>query len=218
MPKLKAAIFDYAGVVSEHQSDADWNRLVSAAGAPASAFKRAYWELRPPYDRGEDDGSAYWSKVAAALQCDWGPHLLQQMTELDTVSWIRMNESMVAFLCAVQASAVKTAVLSNMGIDLMEYVVASLPWVPGFDFQSFSCAVGSAKPDAAIFHHCLNGLGVSPSEAVFIDDRLENIRAAQDIGIRGVQFTDAQALFTCIENEADLALLRGCIPAGRGLL
>ena len=218
MPTLKAAIFDYAGVISEHQSDADWQRLVSTAGAPADAFKRAYWDLRPPYDRGHDDGPSYWAKVATALHRDFSEDLTRQLMEFDTRSWIRMNDAMVAFLAQVQASQMKTAILSNMGMELMRHVVDAFPWVQRFDFQSFSCALGCAKPEAAIFHHCLRGLDVSPEEAVFIDDRMENIHAAEAVGLRGVHFTSAQELFTRIETDADLAPLRTCVSAGRGLL
>jgi FMN phosphatase YigB (HAD superfamily) len=37
-------------------------------------------------------------------------------------------------------------------------------------------------------------LGVAPNEAVFVDDTLGHVNAAQALGIRGIHFTTAQAL------------------------
>ena len=36
--------------------------------------------------------------------------------------------------------------------------------------------------------HLLRGLGVPPSDALFVDDREQNIKAAQALGIRSIQF------------------------------
>ena len=36
--------------------------------------------------------------------------------------------------------------------------------------------------------HCLSGLGVKASEAVFLDDRPENVDAAKKLGIHAILF------------------------------
>jgi FMN phosphatase YigB (HAD superfamily) len=50
------------------------------------------------------------------------------------------------------------------------------------------------KPDPLIYEHCLRGLDVAPSEALFIDDRLVNIESARKIGIHGIQFKSTAQL------------------------
>jgi HAD superfamily hydrolase (TIGR01509 family) len=45
------------------------------------------------------------------------------------------------------------------------------------------------KPESAIYEHCLAGMGLRPEEILFLDDRIENIRGAERLGVRGVQFT-----------------------------
>jgi len=45
------------------------------------------------------------------------------------------------------------------------------------------------KPDSAIYEHTLHGLGVSATEALFLDDREPNIRAARKLRIHGIQFS-----------------------------
>jgi len=50
------------------------------------------------------------------------------------------------------------------------------------------------KPDPALYRLALERFGLMPGEAIFIDDRAENISAAEALGIRGHVFTDAVAL------------------------
>jgi putative hydrolase of the HAD superfamily len=58
-----------------------------------------------------------------------------------------------------------------------------------FQVRGFSCRIGHAKPDPAAFRWCLDALAVPANQVVFVDDRGENIRAAQTIGIRCHLFT-----------------------------
>jgi epoxide hydrolase-like predicted phosphatase len=59
-----------------------------------------------------------------------------------------------------------------------------------FDQSIFSAEVGLAKPDPEIYQLILNRLDVNPQEAIFVDDFMANIEAAQELGINGLLFTD----------------------------
>jgi 2-haloacid dehalogenase len=50
------------------------------------------------------------------------------------------------------------------------------------------------KPDPAIYHLALDRFGVAAGDAVFIDDRADNIAAARALGIHGILFEGAEAL------------------------
>lgn len=52
-----------------------------------------------------------------------------------------------------------------------------------FDVISDSSHLGIRKPNPLIYHHTLRELGVSPSEALFLDDHLPNVEAARKVGI-----------------------------------
>ena len=47
-----------------------------------------------------------------------------------------------------------------------------------------------AKPDPAIYRLAAERLGVKPEECVFVDDLLENVEAAESIGMKGIVFKD----------------------------
>ena len=58
------------------------------------------------------------------------------------------------------------------------------------------------KPDAAIFQHALDELGVEASDAVFIDNKPENVAGAEALGITGHVFTSASGLRAFLESLA----------------
>lgn len=51
-----------------------------------------------------------------------------------------------------------------------------------------SYELGLLKPDIKIYQQVLKMLGVLPEEAIFVDDKPQNVEAAQSIGIHGIVF------------------------------
>ena len=46
--------------------------------------------------------------------------------------------------------------------------------------------IGARKPDAEAFQIVLDYLNIKPDKVVFIDDRIENVRGAESVGLRGI--------------------------------
>jgi HAD superfamily hydrolase (TIGR01509 family) len=65
-----------------------------------------------------------------------------------------------------------------------------------------SCEVGVAKPDPLIFQMCLTRLGVEPSRALFVDDRIENIEGAARLGLRTFHFIGADAVPRLVQSAS----------------
>lgn len=57
-----------------------------------------------------------------------------------------------------------------------------------FDSSTVSYEVKSVKPNAEIFLTCLNRLEVEAQEALFIDDSMTNIKAAQALGFQTLYY------------------------------
>ena len=53
-----------------------------------------------------------------------------------------------------------------------------------FDHLFASSELGCVKPNREIFQRVFRYLDTSPAEAVFVDDRVDNVKAARDYGIR----------------------------------
>ena len=81
-----------------------------------------------------------------------------------------------------------------MGAELLKYMRQEFGWLGRFDHHTWSCELGIAKPDPAIYMHTCEKLGVAPPEALFLDDKPENIRAAEAVGLQAILFTDVDGL------------------------
>jgi FMN phosphatase YigB (HAD superfamily) len=58
----------------------------------------------------------------------------------------------------------------------------------------WSYQLGMAKPDPEIYRYTLDKLGVQPAETLFIDDKIDNVEAAQALGIQILLYTSVEQL------------------------
>jgi len=182
-------LFDYGGVICTPQPDSDVARLAGAAGVPVPAFRDAYWAHRLDYDRAELDGTTYWQKVAAGVGRSFTTAQVAELIRLDIASWLHLRAGTVALIEDVAAAGYRLALLSNAPADFAE-VMAEQPVARFFEHLTFSCYLGSVKPEPECYRAVLAILGARPADVVFIDDRPENVAGAQALGMRSVQFTE----------------------------
>jgi putative hydrolase of the HAD superfamily len=99
-------------------------------------------------------------------------------------------------------STYQTFVLSNTNKIHIDYVEQHL--LPAhqlktldeiFDFVYYSHEIGERKPDAAAYQFILNKHELIPFETLFIDDKLENILAAKELGIKTWHLTNREDLY-----------------------
>jgi putative hydrolase of the HAD superfamily len=187
--EYQGIIFDFGGVLVAHQSDADQARLAALAGMPAATFFDLYWSYRLDYDKGLLSGIDYWQAVA----CDSGRTLtsdaIDRLTDLDNKSWMRFDPLMWEWVEQLRNAGKPVAMLSNMPRDLGE-ALRNTDRFEQFDHVTLSYELHSAKPEPAIYEHCLAGLGTPPGKTLFLDDRLPNVEGAEKLGIRAVHFVD----------------------------
>lgn len=72
----------------------------------------------------------------------------------------------------------------------------------------FSHRFKTAKPDPEMFHRALEVIGALPQHAVFIDDLVENVLAARDVGLKAFQFRGSEALLKELEAESLLPVTK----------
>ena len=201
---LKALIFDYGNVLCLPQERADVQSMASIFGLGADEYAPLYWRDRYPYDAGKLDAFDYWQGVADQARRTLTAGEIEELRRIDIVSWCNPSVKMVDFARGVRAGGVRTALLSNMPMDLRTYLTSEVPWLPEFDHLTFSCDVKMVKPGAGIYRHCLAGLGVEPEEALFLDDRPDNVEAAHALGIHAIVFTTPCDAAAALDGRFDL--------------
>jgi putative hydrolase of the HAD superfamily len=192
---IEALLFDLFGVVARPQSAEGQELLVATADAPAADFWATYWQLRPPYDRGQLTGPQYWRQVADTLGLRFTDERVGDLIEADIASWSALDGEMTALVAELAGAGQRLALLSNIPQELASFYEKRLQH---FEIQAFSCRIGHAKPEPAAYRWCCEALDVEPRRILFIDDRAENIAAAEAIGLRGHLFTGPAALKTTL--------------------
>lgn len=185
-------LFDMFGVLARHQSVEGKDRLVRVAGAPATAFWDAYWARRHPYDRGDVTAEEYWNEVAQDLGVRFDRERVNALVEADVASWREIDPTMVALVEELVGAGRRVGLLSNIPEELAVHYEAHHPWLAHFHVRAFSCRIRRAKPEAEAYLWCRDALGVEADRILFVDDRLENVRAAREVGMHGHVFTDAE--------------------------
>ncbi|MBM7169515.1 HAD family phosphatase [Streptomyces sp. G44] len=201
----RTLLFDMFGVIARHQSEDGRARLVATAGVPEAPFWEAYWGLRQPYDRGDVTGPGYWRRVAEALGTIFGREQVARLIEADIASWSRVDATMVTLIEELAAAGERIALLSNIPEELALHYEARHAWLRHFQVRAFSCRIGHAKPEPGAYRWCLDALETEPGRVLFVDDREENIRAAEAAGLRGHLFTTPAALREALRTEPRLS-------------
>jgi putative hydrolase of the HAD superfamily len=190
----RTVIFDYGRVISLPPSPADRAAITRLAGINGddAPFWAAYNAHRDGLDRGSG-GVAYWQAVAGDIGARWDTARVHELWAADFRSYLSLNPETVEVLADLRAGGTPLALLSNAGPDYGSFFRHG-PIGGFFPACYVSGELGLLKPDPKIYQHVLNDLGITPAEAVFIDDRPDNVAGAESLGIVGHVFTDASKL------------------------
>ena len=186
-----AFIFDYGGVLVGQQTDADQEQLARIAGISKDALVEHYWADRLDYDKAVLDAAEYWQQLVNRA----GGSLLsaaqiEQLADTDAASWMHFDDVMWEWIEQLRGAGKRVAMLSNMPREIGETLKARTDRLSRFDRVTLSYEVHSVKPEPAIYEHCLEAIGATPQQTLFLDDKIANVQGAEVLGINAVQFLD----------------------------
>lgn len=192
--EIRAVILDFGEVLCHLPTPEAIDRLARMFQMDSQSFFPIYLESRGPYDRGDLLAGEYWEQFAARLGVKLDANAIARARQMDVELWSQINEAMIRWLQQIHSAGFKTALLSNMPSDMVSHLRNNFAWIHHFDHHIFSAEVRSIKPEPAIYQHCIEALGVQPSEALFIDDRDANLEQARAVGIRSIRFQSVEQL------------------------
>jgi len=198
--QFRAVILDYGAVLCHEPLPHEIEFMSGVFRMSPPEFLTLWAAHRGPYDRGDLSTPEYWAIVSREAGVGLTPELIDQLSHADKEMWSRVNTEMINWLSTLRPAGYQTALLSNMQFDMIAHMRANFPWLSHFDHQIFSAEVRTIKPDPAIYRHCLQRLGVEPHEAIFVDDREENVVAARSLGIIAFHFRSVPELRRDLES------------------
>jgi len=96
----------------------------------------------------------------------------------------------VAFMRQLKKNGYKIYFLSNFSHEGFKYVESVYGFLNESDGRIISSSIGMIKPERGIYEALINNYGLIPEETVFIDDLEQNIKAAVEMNIKGIHFTE----------------------------
>ena len=90
-------------------------------------------------------------------------------------------------------------VLSNWSAETYEGMEEKYPFLKDFDGKIISGRDFLIKPDPAIYELAISRFDLIPQETLFIDDRIDNIEAAQKLNFQTIHLTDPSLIQELID-------------------
>jgi putative hydrolase of the HAD superfamily len=190
---IKAAAFDYGGVISFFQDGEAITDMANLAGIDATLMSRIYWENRHLYDKGLMGGKEYFKNILAGVGVFADTELQEKLLVRDNESWSHVNPKTEQLMKDLKASDYKVAVISNIGKEILDQLQKTLPVFNVPDEAIYSCDVNMVKPEEKIFSLLLSRLDCNAEEVVFFDDREVNVSAALALGIQAFLWNGPEA-------------------------
>ncbi len=204
---IRAVISDLGGVIvrtHDHQPRARWERQLGMA--PHALERLVFWgEAGEKAALGQIQPEEVWTWVIDRLGLTPGD---RAVLESDFWAGDGVDDRLIDYFRGLRPG-LKIALLSNAWTSLRTALESEWQIADVFDAIVVSAEVGLAKPDPRIYHLALAELGISPGEAVFLDDMQENIDAARFVGMHAVRFESTEQAINDINGIVDPATKTG---------
>ena len=202
---IKAVFFDLGGVIVRTEFQAPRQQLAERLGMEYEDLNRVVFDsdsgLRASV--GEISSEDHWATVIKRLK--------RPASELVTIrdeffAGDIVDRTLVDYIRSLRGPF-KTGLISNAWGDLRDFIVRE-KFEDAFDEMIISAEVGAMKPEPRIFQIALEKLGVSPNEAVFVDDFLINVEGAEKAGMTGIHFMDPESALKLLKRLLSTGTLR----------
>ncbi|WP_119343683.1 HAD family hydrolase [Facilibium subflavum] len=190
---MKNIIFDFGGVLLEWNSDYFYAQYFNYNLQEMERFyqQTGIKEANKRIDRGESfdsvlkpilDKTPQYSEALSLWKKAWHKMIGNEIT------------GSVDLLRALHAKGYNLYGLTNWSAETFPYVYYSYDFFHLFKDIVVSGREKLIKPEAEIYQLCLSRNEIKASESVFIDDNLDNIKACEALGIKGIHFKNAEQL------------------------
>ena len=178
---IKAVIFDYVGVLVGQFSPRFFDYLGKIEGVDKTKIESVFKKYWGPVKVGDISYDDFWKGIATDLKID----NIEKVKEFV----LRLFEPEETTLDHIKKLSCKfdLYLLSN-SCEWSEESYNSMGLKPFFKKAFLSHKLGLAKPDKRIYEVAINDIGLKPEEMIFVDDKIDNVVAANKVGLKGILF------------------------------
>ena len=216
---IEAVISDFGGVLTSPLLDS-FAAFQNSSGISMQALGEAMgslWErdgAHPLFEleTGRLSEREFLTRLGSELTARLGHPVEMHSFGTEYFQHLHPNEPVIDYMRSLRARGYRMAICTNNVREWEKLWRPMLPVDEIFEVVVDSGFVGMRKPEPEIYALTLERLGVSPAEALFVDDIELNCDAARDLGIRSVWFRSNEQAIA----EIEAALADGAGPTAPG--
>lgn len=197
MSEIKAAIFDVGGVLSNEGLQAMLDDMKESLDIDDEILKGIFSTHIPLIGSGKIDEAEFWGQVSKVYDTR-NVEVAENLLGRAYAESLRPQQEVLELVQALGDAGITMAILSNT-IEQHAQPLRNAGVYDGFNHIFLSHEIGYRKPDPDAYEHVLQALDISAPEAIFVDDREENVEAANALGMHGLVFTTPQKLVTDVQ-------------------
>lgn len=202
--KFETIIWDLGGVLI------DWNpKYVFSDAYFGSAEKSKYFFeniCTSDWNEEQDAGRSIVEGTQALITVypEWEQQIRDYYGRWTDMLGGPISETVTIFKNLKESKRYKQYALTNWQANLFDIALVRYNFLQWFDGRVVSGEEKTRKPFPEFYHRLLERYDVNPATALFIDDNLRNVNAAESLGIRSIHFTSPSQLLSALQSNGVL--------------
>ena len=189
MKKIRLVLFDLGNVLVRFTPESFWQEL-GLGESQRAPFVNPVKETADRFECGKVKTGEFFDDLEQVFGGQFRRERIRRAVASVLTDPIAEMEPLVARV----TQRCETALVSNTNEFHYRYCAAAVPALKMLPKHYLSYKLGVMKPDRAFYSHVLENARHKPDETLFVDDVPENIRGAEECGMKAVLFTQAVEL------------------------
>lgn len=192
---LRTIFWDLGGVVLTNGWDPEQRaRVLGRLGVDLAAYEEMHGRANYYWERGLITAKDFFRQTVLLTNPKLGLSFDMLWPQVCAESRVLHPECLDLLADLKQTGRFRLATLNNESRELNEYRLDAFKLRNVFDYFVCSGYVHEMKPKRAIFESAVDISGFKPGQALFIDDRAENCKAAAGVGMQTIRFESPMQL------------------------
>lgn len=193
--KIKAIVFDFGSVIAKTDKEEVAQFIAESFNISQEEALQSLNQLKMNILKGQQEDD-FWIDYAKSHSIALPNNWIAKLNEKRSIA-LKPISGMLDLVKNLHRQGFQIALLSNVR-ESQAKIKRELGYYEFFNPVILSYKVGLSKPDPKIFYLLLKQLNLSADQVLFIDNKEVNIKAAQSIGIDGIEFINREQLIKAL--------------------
>ncbi|MFY9399696.1 MAG: HAD family phosphatase [Desulfomonilia bacterium] len=182
---LRAALFDFGGVIADEGFKNGLHEIARANGLPAEEFEETARELihETGYITGTGTEASFWESLRSRFGITGSDEELRSTI----LKGFIVRKWMIDVVEALKSKGIRLAVLSDQ-TDWLDELDRRTGFSRHFEQVFNSYRLGRTKREKELFLHVLGVMHLVPDEVLFVDDTEGHVKRAVEVGLHAIHY------------------------------